>query len=270
MTFRDGRFKGKVAIVSGGADGMGAACVNQLSAEGAKVAILDIKIDLARAISAKLQENGASVEAFEVDVTNETALRDALDSAIKCFGTVDTLVNVAGGSASGLVAENDMSVYDKMYSLNFRSTVIACQCVIPVMRKNNSGSIVNMSSISGLRGDPDWSPYNAMKAAIINMTQCLAWEEGQYGIRANAICPGPVASERMLATITSEHKAEYGHSIALGRIGTAKELAQAILFLASDEASFVTGTTLVADGGLTASTAQPTSWAKLPRHSPKS
>ena len=269
MALRDERFKGKVAIVSGGADGMGAACVHQLIAEGANVAILDVKIELAKTISAKLQKDGASVETFEVDVTDETALRGALDAAIEHFGTVDTLINVAGGSASGLIAETDMSIYDHLYNLNFRSTVIACQCVIPVMRKNGGGSIVNMSSISGLRGDPDWSPYNTMKAAIINMTQCLAWEEGQYGIRANAICPGPVASERMLATITNEHKAEYGHSIALGRIGRAQELAQAILFLASDEASFVTGTTLVADGGLTASTAQPTSWAKLPRKSPR-
>lgn len=267
MASRGNRFNGKVAIVSGGADGMGSACVHQLSAEGAKVAILDIKIELARSISDKLKYDGASVEAFEVDVADESALRGALSAAIEHFGTVDTLINVAGGSASGLIAENDMNVYDQLYSLNFRSTVISCQCVVPMMRENGGGSIVNMSSISGLRGDPDWSAYNAMKAAIINMTQCLAWEEGQYGIRANAICPGPVASERMLATITDEHKSEYRHAIALGRLGSSQELANAILFLASDEASFVTGTTLVADGGLTASTAQPTSWAKLPRKS---
>jgi NAD(P)-dependent dehydrogenase (short-subunit alcohol dehydrogenase family) len=96
----------------------------------------------------------------------------------------------------------------------------------------------------------------------------LAWEEGQYGIRVNAICPGPIASERMLATISQEHADEYNRAIALGRMGSPAELAEAILFLASYQASFITGAHLVADGGLTCSTAQPTSWAKLPRRKP--
>ncbi|MCZ4351772.1 SDR family NAD(P)-dependent oxidoreductase [Roseovarius aestuarii] len=265
MTTSLKRFAGKVAIVSGGADGMGAACVRQLASEQARVFVLDVKHEMATALAQELSDNGADVTALKADVMDESELRTAIANAIELGGGVDTLINVAGGSASGLVSEIDLGVWDRLYKLNLRSTLTACQCVIPAMRDGGGGSIVTMSSISGLRGDPDWAAYNAMKAAILNMTQSLAWEEGQYGIRVNAICPGPVASERMLATISDAHVAEYAHAIALGRLGKAEELAQAILFLASDQASFVTGTSLVADGGLTASTAQPTSWAKLPR-----
>ena len=100
------------------------------------------------------------------------------------------LINIAGGSAGGLIADLDLAVWDRLYALNVRSTVIACRAVLPAMRRQGSGSIVNMASISGLRGDPGWAAYNAAKAAIINLTQSLAWEEGRHGIRANAICPG--------------------------------------------------------------------------------
>ncbi len=265
MTRERRRFEGKVAIVSGGADGMGAACVRQLAREGAKVCAIDVKIDMARALADDLNREGGTVAAFRGDVLDEAGFRKALSDAMAEHGRVDTLINVAGGSASGLVSELDLEVYDRLYRLNFRSTLIAAKAVIPTMRQTGGGSIVVMSSISGLRGDPDWSAYNSMKAALINLTQCLAWEEGQHAIRVNAICPGPIASERMLATISTEHAQEYNNAIALGRMGHPSELAEAILFLASDQASFVTGAHLVADGGLTASTAQPTSWAKLPR-----
>jgi meso-butanediol dehydrogenase / (S,S)-butanediol dehydrogenase / diacetyl reductase len=124
---------------------------------------------------------------------------------------------------------------------------------------------VNMASISGLRGDPGWAAYNSAKAGIISLTQSLAWEEGHYGIRVNAICPGPIGSKRMLATISAEELEAYNMACALGRIGTAQELAEAILFLASDQASFITGASLVADGGLTAHTGQPTSFESVRR-----
>lgn len=253
------RFKDKVVIVSGGADGMGRACVTQLAAEGARVFALDVKEDMARELAGQLSAGGAQVEALRADVMDEDELRQAIAAVLeRTGGKVDSLINVAGGSASGLTAEIDLAVWDRLYRLNLRSTLVACQAVIPAMRAAGGGSIVTMASISGLRGDPEWAPYNAAKAAIISLTQSLAWEEGGYGIRVNAICPGPVASERMLATISEEEQREYNEACALGRIGKASELAEAILFLASDQASFVTGASLVADGGLTARTSQPT------------
>lgn len=252
------RFRDKVVIVSGGADGMGRACCMQLAAEGARLFILDVKEGLAGELARDLSKDGATVEALRADVMNEAELRGAIATALaRTDGRIDSLINIAGGSASGLTAEIDLAVWDRLYALNLRSTLVACQAVIPAMRRQG-GSIVNMASISGLRGDPEWAPYNAAKAAIISLTQSLAWEEGGYGIRVNAICPGPVASERMLATISEKELREYNESCALGRIGKASELAEAILFLASDQASFVTGAALVADGGLTARTSQPT------------
>jgi len=119
------RFENKVAIVSGGADGMGAACVRQLAAEGAIVCALDVKIDMARGLARELSAAGAEVHAFEADVTDEGQFRAALAKAIALHGRVDILINIAGGSASGLVSETELSVYDRLYSLNFRSTVIA-------------------------------------------------------------------------------------------------------------------------------------------------
>jgi len=259
------RFDNKIAIVSGGADGMGAACVEQLAAEGAQVFALDVKHDMAKALAARLSAAGGKVEALRADVMNEAEFEAALATAIGAAQRIDVLINIAGGSAAGLIAEIDLGVWDRLYRLNIRSTLTACRAVLPTMRKQGKGSIVNMASISGLRGDPGWAAYNSAKAGIISLTQSLAWEEGHYGIRVNAICPGPIASERMLATISAEELQEYNMACALGRIGTASELAEAILFLASDQASFVTGASLVADGGLTASTAQPTSFGAVRR-----
>ncbi len=127
------------------------------------------------------------------------------------------------------------------------------------MRRRGSGSIVNMASISGLRGDPGWAAYNSAKAGVIALTQSLAWEVGHYGIRVNAICPGPIASQRMVKALPEGMLDAYNQACAIGRMGTPEEVAAAILFLASDDASFITGASLVADGGLTARTGQPTS-----------
>lgn len=262
MTNQCRRFENKVAIVSGGADGMGAACVEQLAIEGSRVFALDVKYDMAKSLAEKLYAQGGKVEALRADVMNEPELKAALAAAIDAEGRVDVLINIAGGSAGGLIADIDLDVWDQLYKLNIRSTLTACRAVLPTMRNQGRGSIVNMASISGLRGDPGWAAYNASKAGIISLTQSLAWEEGLYGIRVNAICPGPIGSERMLATISAEDLQDYNAACALGRIGTAQELSEAILFLASDQASFITGASLVADGGLTASTAQPTSFGK--------
>ena len=259
------RFSGKVAIVSGGADGMGAACVRQLAAEGASVFALDVKADLARELAAELSASGAAGTALDADVPDEDLFRAALRTAMEAAGRVDTLINIAGGSAAGLVADIDLGVWDRLYRLNVRSTLVACQEVLPLMRRQGSGSIVTMASISGLRGDPGWAAYNSAKAAIVSLTQSLAWEEGLNGIRVNAICPGPVASQRMLAPLPPEAFAQYDQACALGRMGRAEELAEAILFLASDQASFVTGAALVADGGLTARTGQPTDFDAVRR-----
>jgi meso-butanediol dehydrogenase / (S,S)-butanediol dehydrogenase / diacetyl reductase len=255
------RFADKVAVVSGGADGMGAASVERLAAEGARVFALDIDGPKAERLAAKLAAAGYKAAGLAADVMDEAGLTRALAAVEAEAGRIDVLINIAGGSAPGLVAELETAVWDRLYALNLRSTVIACRAVLPAMRRQRAGSIVNMASISGLRGDPGWAAYNAAKAAIINLTQSLAWEEGRHGIRANAVCPGPIASSRMVASLPGQGGVGiYDRASALGRIGQPSEAAAAILFLASDDASFVTGAALVVDGGLTARTGQPTAF----------
>jgi NAD(P)-dependent dehydrogenase (short-subunit alcohol dehydrogenase family) len=255
----DNRFAGKVALVTGGADGMGAACVERLAAEGARVFALDIDGVKAERLAGRCSAGGATVEALQADVTIESELTSAIVEAEARAGRIDVLINVAGGSAPGLVAALDSAVWDWLYALNVRSTVIACRAVLPAMRRQGAGAIVNMSSISGLRGDPGWAAYNAAKAAIINLTQSLAWEVGRQGIRVNVVCPGPIASPRMLGSLADRSSvAAYDRACAIGRIGRPEEVASAMVFLASDEAAFITGSSLVIDGGLTARTGQPT------------
>lgn len=265
MSIATTRFEGKVAIVSGGADGMGAACVERLAAEGARVFALDVKEDVAKELAARLSSGGAKVEAMRADVMNEDELKGAIASAIGKAGRVDVLINIAGGSAPGLIGDMDLAIWDRLYKLNIRGTLIACRAVLPAMRSQGQGSIVNMASISGLRGDPGWAAYNSVKAGIISLTQALAWEEGQYGIRVNTICPGPTMSKRMIGQLPPELFDKYNRACAIGRMGNPEELAAAILFLASEDASFVTGASLVADGGLTARTGQPTAFDETRR-----
>lgn len=253
-----GRFQGRAAIVSGGADGMGAACVRRLAAEGARVVLTDVKAEQGGELADFLRSRGHDVTALAGDVLDETAFGAALDAALERLGDVDVLINVAGGSFHSSVRDIALTDFDRIYRLNVRSTVQACQKVLPAMRRAGGGAIVNMASISGIASEPGWSAYNSAKAGVIALTKALAWEEGRNGIRVNAICPGTTASERLRTYLTPERMREFASAIALNRVGTPEEQAAAILFLASDDASFITGTTLVVDGGLVARGWQPT------------
>ena len=255
QTFIAGRFSGRRALVTGGAGGMGGAVSRRLAREGAEVVVVDVDAEAGRRLVAELTEEGARVSFVAVDVSDI----EALSAVVVGAGPLDVLVNVAGGSAPGLVADLEPAAWERLFRLNVTSTVAAARAAIPAMR-GRGGAIVTMASISGLAGDPGWGAYNAAKAAIINLTQTLAWEEGRHGIRVNAIAPGPIASPRMIATIDEAEQRAYRRHSALARLGRPEEAAAAILFLASDDASFVTGATLVVDGGLTARTGQPTAF----------
>ena len=253
------RFDKKIAFVTGGGDGMGAASVRRLAAEGATVYAFDIDGDKANKVAAELRGQGNPVYGLQGDVREAEQVEAAFAIVEAEHNRLDVLVNVAGGSMGGYVCDLKQSDWEGLYRLNVLGTVAACRSAIALMRKGgNGGSIVIMSSISGVRGDPAWAAYNTQKAALINLAECLAWEVGADGILVNAICPGPIASERMVATLPDDSFTKaYCDAIALGRMGRPEEVAAAIAFLASDDASFITGAHLLADGGLTARTGQP-------------
>ncbi|MEX2647804.1 MAG: SDR family oxidoreductase [Alphaproteobacteria bacterium] len=252
------RFAGKVALITGAASGIGRACLMRLAREGARVFGVDVATEKLAAVIAEAKGEGLAAEAITADVMREADLEAAFARVDQQAGRLDVAQFVAGGSRFGALAKTPTEEWERIIRLNVLSTVIGCRLAVARMKPAKSGSIVTMASISGLRGDPGWAPYNAAKAAIINLTQSLAWEVGRHGIRVNAVCPGPIGTERMLRSLVDDAmRRAYDECCALGRIGTPEEVAAAMAFLASDDADFVTGAALVVDGGLTATTGQP-------------
>ena len=192
------RFKDKVVIVSGGADGMGRACSTQLAAEGARLFILDVKHDMAEELARGLSKSGARVEALRADVMNETELRDAIATVLRrTGGEVDSLINIAGGSASGLTAEIDLAVWDRLYALNLRSTLVACQAVIPAMRKRGEGSFFFSNNSSSLRGRKRMTGQSLYYPRVMMRTlaQVLTEEYSEHGVHvANVVIDGLIDS----------------------------------------------------------------------------
>jgi meso-butanediol dehydrogenase/(S,S)-butanediol dehydrogenase/diacetyl reductase len=248
---------GKIALVTGGGAGIGEACVHALRDRGATVVVADISREAAERVAG---EAGGGATAVTADMADEGQVRAMIEGVVADHGRLDVAVNNAGiGGDQVPTGEYPVESWRKVLSVNLDGVFLCMRHELPAMVANGGGAIVNMASISGLAGDPGWGAYNAAKAAVINMTQSLAWEVGRYGIRANAICPGPIGTERMLGSLESDPKmkAIYDASTPIRRIGTPEECAAAILFLASDDASFVNATTLVCDGGLTGATGQP-------------
>ena len=254
------RFDGKVALVTGAASGIGRATMERLAREGANVIAVDQETGTLNEAVSRLKAGGANVIAVVADVMDESAIEAAfatLDDMTA--GQLDVSIHIAGNSMFGTIEGLASGDWERLWRLNVLSTVICCRLAVLRMKATGGGAIVNMSSISGLAGDPGWGAYNSAKAAIWNLTQCLAWEVGRHNIRANAICPGPIGTKRMLGSLQTapEQARAYAQSTPLGRIGTPEECAAAICFLASDDASFVNSTMLVCDGGLTGATGQP-------------
>ena len=190
------RFQDRVAFVSGAANGIGRACMNRLAREGAIVVAVDRKADDLEAAVGELTDEGRNVTAIVADVMEESRIETAFCAMDGISGgRLDISIHVAGNSMFGTVESLSSADWERLWRLNVLSTVICCRLAVQRMKTSGGGAIVNMSSISGLAGDPGWGPYNSAKAAIWNLTQCLAWEVGRYDIRGQCDL-SPVRSER--------------------------------------------------------------------------
>lgn len=243
---------GKVAMLTGAARGIGAATAVALGRAGARVAVLDIDGPGAEAVAKTVAGLGADVVAVPTDVTDGAAVQRAVDTVVGRWGRIDVLVNNAGGfPRMRRTEEITEPEWDEILRLNVTSVFLCCRGVLPIMRRQRAGRIVNLSSVVARTGAVLTAlHYAAAKAAILGITRHLARELAPDGIAVNAVAPGTTATERVLAARTPEESRRLAAAIPAGRFGEPGEIADAIVFLASDAARYITGATLDVNGGM--------------------
>lgn len=241
------RLEGKTALVTGGGSGIGAETCRRLAAEGAHVAVTDINVEGAQAVAAEI-----SGDAYELDVRST----ESIAAAVGQIDKVDVLVNNAGLDAFGFFVNSTPEMWDLVIGVNLVGTLAVTHAVLPGMHERGGGSIVNIASEAGRVGSPGSATYSGAKAGVIGFTKAIARESARYKVRCNAIAPGPIETPLLMAA--PEHLGELGDRLvkgmvsrtALGRIGHPEEVAAAVAWLASDDASYVTGETIGVSGGL--------------------
>ena len=249
-----GRLDGKVVFISGGARGQGAAEARIFAQEGAKIVIGDVLDAEGTSVASEIAESGGDALFVHLDVTDEEDWRSAIGAAVSNFGKLDVLVNNAGIWRRGRVEDTTVEDWDAIMDVNAKGVFLGSKLAIPEMRKAGGGSIINISSTAGLVGGPRSSAYTASKGAVRLFTKATAIQYAKEGIRANSIHPGPIDTA-MIQQVWQGEEQNREAAIArtpLGRIGTPEDIAYGVLFLASDESSFMTGSELVIDGGSTA------------------
>jgi len=248
------RLEGKVAIISGGARGMGAEEARLFVREGATVVIGDVLEEEGRRLEAELNETGAEALFLHLDVTVEEEWKEAIDTTVSRYGRLDVLVNNAGISGSFDPDIVSTDAWDRLMEINAKGVFLGIKYAVLEMRKVGGGSIVNISSISGFVGqDNIHMGYNASKGAVRILTKSAAVQYAKDGIRVNSVHPGIMPPMRTsVATADPEVRKQMLARVPMGREGRREEVGYAVLFLASDEASYITGTELVVDGGYTA------------------
>jgi 2-hydroxycyclohexanecarboxyl-CoA dehydrogenase len=244
------RFEGKTALVTGGAGGIGSATCSRLAAEGAKVAVCDLNGDASRELAADLGGLGV-----ELDVCSMDSIAAAVEATERELGPIDVLVNNAGVAGELFFTQTPTVVWDNMLAVNLRGVMAMTHAVLPGMHERGGGSIVNVASEAGRVGSQLSVVYSATKAGVIGFTKALAKESARFGVRVNAVAPGPIDTQMVRA---AEVLGEIGERMVQGmidstvmrRLGEPDEVAAAIAYLASGEASYVTGETLGVSGGL--------------------
>jgi NAD(P)-dependent dehydrogenase (short-subunit alcohol dehydrogenase family) len=253
-----GRLQDRVAIVTGGAQGIGGATARRLAQEGARVLVLDVDAPGAEANVRRIREAGGTAEHLEGDVGRSADLRAMVEGAVNRWGRLDVVVNNAyrvqsGGAGGGAEAVSEEG-WDEGMGVLVKSMFLAAKYALPAMRRGGGGAIVNISSVHGMLMAPGALVYEAGKSAVIGITRQMACEFGPQGVRVNAICPGHIVTERIQQRMWDDNPGGlrfFEQQYPLRRCGRPEDIANAVVFLCSDEASFITGHALVVDGGLT-------------------
>jgi 3-oxoacyl-[acyl-carrier protein] reductase len=241
---------GKVALVTGGSQGIGEAIARRLAAAGAHVVVAARSEDKARAVAAAIVAAGGSAEALRMDVGDPASVTGGFRAVVEKHGKLDVLVNNAGITEDGLILRMGKDAWDRVLATNLTGVFLASQEAAKVMvRRKVAGRIVNITSVVGLMGNPGQTNYAAAKAGIVGFTKALAREIGSRGITVNAVAPGYVATA-MTEALPVEAREALSKQIVLGRLGTPDDVADAVLYLASEMGAYVTGTCLNVSGGL--------------------
>jgi 2-hydroxycyclohexanecarboxyl-CoA dehydrogenase len=245
------RLAERTALVTGGASGIGAATCRRLAAEGARVAVTDLNAAGASEVAAEIDG-----EAYELDVRSDDSIRAAVEAAERDLGPIDVLVNNAGYDEWGWFTETDPALWDRVLAVNLRGVIAVTHSVLPGMQERGRGRIVNTASEAGRVGSSGSAVYSAAKAGVIGFTKAIAIENGRYGITCNAVAPGPIETPLLMSA--PDALGDLGKRIVetmvgstnLRRLGQPEEVAAAITFLATDDASYITGQSLGVSGGL--------------------
>ncbi|HVB75389.1 MAG TPA: SDR family NAD(P)-dependent oxidoreductase [Ktedonobacteraceae bacterium] len=248
------RLKGKVVFLTGGGGVLGRASALLFAREGARIAVADMVQDKAEETARQINANGGEAIALGVDITNEAAVREAIDATVKQWGHVDTLFNNAGimPHQDESVLHLDLDLWSQIYATNVLGSALCCKYAIPHIIQAGGGAVVNMSSFLAVVGcGKPQEAYGASKGAIIALTHSLAVQFGKHGIRVNALCPGPIETEHVRQFFADEAARKLRlDRVPLGRFGRPEDVAELALFLASDAASWLTGQAIVLDGGI--------------------
>ena len=253
-----GRLEGKVAAITGGASGIGEAAARRFAAEGAAVALADIDAERGRTVAREIEGAGGRALFVETHAGREADAVRFVRAARERWGRLDALVNNAGMRLYQTVVDASEESWDAILAVNVKGYAFCAKAAIPLMRETGGGSIVNVASIRSVVAGGNMVQYDTTKAAVPGLTRAMALDHAADGIRVNAVCPGPIFTrfhERRAEAAGRTHedfRAEFGRGTMLGRAGTPAEVAACILFLASDDASYVTGASLYVDGGHTA------------------
>ena len=248
------RLDGKVALITGGAKGQGREEAKLFAKEGAKVVLGDILDNLGQEVAKDIQDTGREATYVHLDVTNETDWKSSIEIVLQKYGRLDILVNNAGILIRKGIEDTTSEDWTRIMDINVKGAFLGIRSVIPLMRQSGGGSIINISSTAGLVASPSGSAsYTATKGAVRLLTKSTAIQYAKENIRCNSVHPGPIDTDMIQDSITDPNKlTERMESLPMGRFGTAEEVAFGVLYLASDESSFVTGSELVIDGGHTA------------------